>query len=162
MKAALYGRVSSADGRQETENQLAELRRLAATQSWEIIGEYVDHESGANPDRAEFRRMFADAAQRRFDVLLFWALDHPRRGLETLQYLNQLSSYGVAFRSFREPYFDSCGAFSEAVIGGEQRDKFFRCVVAHTRSPGGFWQGVEPSRQARRTVVMPTCKVAAI
>ncbi len=118
MKAALYGRVSTADGRQEVENQFAELRRFAATQRWEIVGEYVDRESGANPDRAEFRRMFLDAAERRFDVLLFWALDRLTRegALETLQYLNRLSSYGVAFRSFREPYLDSCGAFSDAVI----------------------------------------------
>lgn len=59
-----------------------------------------------------------DAAQRRFDVLLFWALDRLTRegALQTLQYLNRLASYGVAFRSFREPYIDSCGSFSDAVI----------------------------------------------
>jgi predicted site-specific integrase-resolvase len=39
MKAALYGRVSSADGRLEVENQFVELRRFAATRSWEIVGE---------------------------------------------------------------------------------------------------------------------------
>jgi hypothetical protein len=42
MKAAIYARVSTADGRQEAENQLAELRRFAATQSWEITHEYID------------------------------------------------------------------------------------------------------------------------
>lgn len=36
MKAAIYARVSTADGRQDTENQLADLRRFATTQAWEI------------------------------------------------------------------------------------------------------------------------------
>jgi DNA invertase Pin-like site-specific DNA recombinase len=33
-----------------------------------------------------------------------------------LQHLNRLSSYGVGFRSFTEPYLDSCGVFKDAVI----------------------------------------------
>jgi DNA invertase Pin-like site-specific DNA recombinase len=118
IRAAIYGRVSTADGRQEVENQLDDLRRFAATQSWAVAIEYVDHESGSHADRPEFRRMLEDAAQRRFDILLFWALDRLTRegALETLQHLNRLTGYGVAFRSFREPYLDSCGAFSDAVI----------------------------------------------
>jgi DNA invertase Pin-like site-specific DNA recombinase len=117
-RAAIYGRVSIADGRQEGDNQLDELRRFASTQNWEVGGEYIDQQSGSPAARPEFQRMLADAAQRRFDVLLFWALDHFTRegALHTLQYLNQLSKHGVAFRSFREPYIDSCGAFSDAVI----------------------------------------------
>lgn len=51
-------------------------------------------------------------------MVLFWALDRLTRegARETLQYLNQLSEYGVAFRSFREPYLDSCGMFRDAII----------------------------------------------
>jgi DNA invertase Pin-like site-specific DNA recombinase len=110
--------VSTAGGRQEVENQLDDLRRFAVTQSWEVAVEYVDHESSGHAARPEFLRMLGDAAQRRFDVLLFWALDRLTRegALRTLQYLNQLTKYGVAFRSFREPFIDSCGPFSDAVI----------------------------------------------
>jgi DNA invertase Pin-like site-specific DNA recombinase len=62
--------------------------------------------------------MFNDAAQRRFDELLFWALDRFTRegALETLQHLTASSSYGVGYRSFTEPYLDSCGPFKDAVI----------------------------------------------
>jgi DNA invertase Pin-like site-specific DNA recombinase len=118
MKVAIYARVSTADGRQDTENQLADLRRFAATQGWQIASEYIDCESGGKPNRAEFRRMFTDASQRRFDVVLFWALDRLTRegALETLQYLNQLSRYGVGYRSFTESYLDSCGMFREALV----------------------------------------------
>jgi hypothetical protein len=42
--------------------------------------------------------IFRDASQRKFDVLLFWALDRlSREGvLKTLQHLNRLTFYGVA------------------------------------------------------------------
>ena len=62
--------------------------------------------------------MFTDASKRRFDLVLFWALDRlSREGvLETLQHLNRLTSYGVGFRSYTEQFFDSCGIFKEAVI----------------------------------------------
>jgi hypothetical protein len=36
--------------------------------------------------------------------------------LETLQHLNRLASYHVGFRSFTEPYFDSCGVFRDVII----------------------------------------------
>jgi len=117
-RVAIYARVSTSDGRQDADNQLGELRRFADSQGWIIIGEFIDHESGGKADRTEFRRLFREAAQHRFDVVLFWALDRfTREGpLETLQYLNQLSSYGVGFRSFTEAYLDSCGLFRDAII----------------------------------------------
>jgi photosystem II stability/assembly factor-like uncharacterized protein len=68
MRAAIYARVSTADGRQDVENQLAELRRFASTQQWEIDKEYIDHESGGRADRREFRRLLDDAAQRALTV----------------------------------------------------------------------------------------------
>ncbi len=62
--------------------------------------------------------MFRDASQRKFELLLFWALDRlSREGvLETLQHLNRLTACGVGYRSFTEQYFDSCGVFKDAVI----------------------------------------------
>lgn len=115
-RVAIYARVST--DKQDTENQSVQLRDFAAKQGWQIVREYVDCDSGSKSDRAEFQRMFDDASRRRFDLLLFWALDRlSREGVyQTLQHLNRLESYGVAFRSFTEPYFDSCGVFKDAVI----------------------------------------------
>jgi DNA invertase Pin-like site-specific DNA recombinase len=58
------------------------------------------------------------ATRREIDVVLFWSLDRFSRegALATLQHLDRLSSYGVGFRSFTEPYLDSCGMFKDAVI----------------------------------------------
>jgi DNA invertase Pin-like site-specific DNA recombinase len=116
MKIALYLRVST--DKQETENQAIQLRDFAAKQDWQVVQEYCDYESGSKTDRIEFQRMFNDASRRKFDLVLFWALDRlSREGVyQTLQHLNRLESYGVGFRSFTEPYFDSCGVFKDAVI----------------------------------------------
>jgi DNA invertase Pin-like site-specific DNA recombinase len=118
MKVAIYGRVSTRDKGQDVENQLAQLREFSAKQGWEIIAEYTDNESGSKSDRPQFQAMLKAASQRKFDLLLFWSLDRlSREGvLPTLQYLNQLTTYGVNYRSFTEQYFDSCGVFRDAVI----------------------------------------------
>lgn len=117
MKIALYLRVST--DKQETENQAVQLREFAAKQEWQIVREYCDVESGSKSDRTQFQQMFADASRRKFDLVLFWALDRlSREGvLQTLTHLNRLESYGVGFRSYTEQFFDSCGPFKDAVIG---------------------------------------------
>lgn len=116
---AIYARVSTKDRGQEVENQLSQLRTFISSQGGTVFHEYVDHESGSHDDRPEFQAMFADASKRRFDVLLFWSLDRlSREGvLETLQHLQRLTSYGIAYRSYSEQYLDSCGMFKDAVIG---------------------------------------------
>ena len=118
MKIALYGRVSTKDKGQETENQMLQLREFAIKQGWEVVHEYVDRVSGKNSNRAEFQRMFEDAGQRRFDLVLFWSLDRFSRegALETLKHLERLTAAGVGWRSFTEQYLDSCGVFKDAVL----------------------------------------------
>lgn len=118
MKAAIYARVSTADGRQDAENQLEQLRQFAAAQNWEVAGDYIDHESGGKADRPEFRRMFVDATKRRFDAVLVWALDRlTREGVaETFQYIKRLASHGVQFVSFTEEHFRTTGPAGELMI----------------------------------------------
>jgi DNA invertase Pin-like site-specific DNA recombinase len=115
---ALYARVSTKDGRQDTENQLIALREYCSKQGWEIAGEYVDHETGGTSKRPHFQRMFADARARKFDLLLFWSLDRlSREGVSaTLGHLERLTAAGVNWRSFTEEYLDSTGVFRDAVI----------------------------------------------
>jgi DNA invertase Pin-like site-specific DNA recombinase len=116
MRIAILARVSTVT--QDNENQLAQLRDFATKQNWEIVCEYTDTVSGSKSDREGLNRMFEDASKRKFDLLLFWALDRlSREGvLETLQYLRRLESYGVAYKSFTEQFFDSCGVFKDAIL----------------------------------------------
>jgi DNA invertase Pin-like site-specific DNA recombinase len=117
-RITLYARVSTKD-KQDATNQLAQLREFAAKQGWEIVREYIDHVSGKSSDkRPQFQAMLAAASRREFDLVLFWSLDRfSREGvLPTLKHLELLTSYGVAWKSYTEQYFDSCGIFKDAVI----------------------------------------------
>lgn len=119
MRAAIYARVSTKDKGQTNENQLRELRDFAQRLGYPIYQEYTDQESGGSAERPQFQQLFADAHQRRFDVVLFWALDRfSREGVtETLNHLQRLTAAGVQFKSFTEQYLDSTGLFRDAIIG---------------------------------------------
>src|SRR6476469_8887769 len=110
MNCAVYCRVST--NRQDNGNQLIELRDFATKQGWPIVAEYVDTVTGSGKkDRVQFDAMMLAASQRKFDILLFWKLDRlSREGVrKTLAFLERLDGWGVQWRSFTEPFFDSCG-----------------------------------------------------
>jgi len=117
MRAGVYCRVSTNDGSQDTDNQRIQLRQFCADQQWEVV-EYVDHDSGGKSERTAFQALLRDAAMRRFDIVVFWALDRfSREGtLATLRHLERLESYGVRWRSFTEPWIDSAGPFRDVII----------------------------------------------
>jgi DNA invertase Pin-like site-specific DNA recombinase len=117
-RVALYARVSTKDKGQDTDNQLRQLREFCGIQDWCIVTEYVDQASGKRGDREQFQAMFTAAARREFDTVVFWSLDRfSREGVyETLSHLQRLTSYAVGYRSFSEPFLDSCGMFKDAII----------------------------------------------
>lgn len=118
IKTALYARVSLKDGRQDVENQLRLLREYADREGLEVVKEFVDHGTGGNGNRDQFKAMFEAASKGKFSVLIFFALDRlSREGtLRTLEYLQKLSVCGVGYKSLSEPYLDSMGPFSEVVV----------------------------------------------
>lgn len=119
MRVALYARTSTDDGRQELTNQTRELHEYAKRMGWTVVAEYLDQVSGRKADRPHLKKALADGRKRKFDVLLFWSLDRlSREGvLKTLLILNQLTGYGVKYRSLQEQWIDSLGAFSDAIVG---------------------------------------------
>jgi DNA invertase Pin-like site-specific DNA recombinase len=119
MRVALYLRVSSRDKGQDTENQAMQLRQFCKSCSYDIVCEYVDRVTASGRvERDYFKQMLSDASKRKFDLVLFWALDRfSREGvLKTLNYLQMLTDYGIAYKSYTEQYLDSCGIFKDAVI----------------------------------------------
>jgi DNA invertase Pin-like site-specific DNA recombinase len=118
LRVALYSRVSTKDKGQDVRNQTDQLREFCNRQNWQIVKEYTDHASGKRGDRVHFQAMFDAASRREFDALLFWSLDRfSREGtLPTLQYLQRLEHYGVAYRSFTESWLDSLGPFKDVVL----------------------------------------------
>src|SRR5215469_14670487 len=118
IRVALYSRVSTKDKGQDVRNQTEQLREFCERQGWQIVQEFMDRASGKRGDRVQFQAMFEAASRREFDAVLFWSLDRfTREGtLPTLQYLQQLDSYGVAYRSFTESWIDSLGPFKDVVL----------------------------------------------
>jgi DNA invertase Pin-like site-specific DNA recombinase len=143
MHIAIYARVSTRDGRQDTENQLIQLREYARKQGWSVTKEYIDQASGGSTakrpaKRPEFTQLMEDARTRQFDLVLFWALDRfSREGtLTTLSHLKRLTDAGVHWRSFTEQYLDSLGPFRDGVlailacIAKQERTRISERVVA--------------------------------
>ncbi|MCS7261052.1 MAG: recombinase family protein [Anaerolineae bacterium] len=116
MRAAIYARVSTDE--QHPENQIAELRAWCAEHGHAVVAEYVEQESGAKAERAQFRRMMADAARRRFELLVFWSLDRlSREGVaQTIQHLARLEHYGVKFRAVRQPELDTTAPWGWVIV----------------------------------------------
>ena len=108
MRVAIYARVSTDAKGQDPENQLRELRAWCANSGHTITREYVESESGrmGADKRKRFAVLFMDAAKRKFDLVLFWALDRfSREGMaQTIGHLQRLNSYGVSFHSYTEPH----------------------------------------------------------
>jgi DNA invertase Pin-like site-specific DNA recombinase len=104
--AALYLRVST--DRQTVENQLAELRQLAATRGFEpVIYEEVESAAKARP---VMERMLADARAGRVRAILVWALDRLHRSMiGSIQTVLECDRIGVPVVSVREPWLDTSG-----------------------------------------------------
>jgi DNA invertase Pin-like site-specific DNA recombinase len=101
-RVALYCRVSTPD--QHLENQLFQLRELAAKRGYEIVREYTDKGiSGAKARRPGLDALMADARRRKFDLVFVAAFDRIARSTRHfLQVLDELESVGVEFVSARE------------------------------------------------------------
>ena len=118
VRCCLYARISTNDGRQDTENQLVQLREYAARQGYAVVNEYIDRASGKNCERDAFRKLFEDASRRMFDVVVVWALDRlTREGVfETFGYIRKLTGFGVQFESYTEAHFRTTGPAGELML----------------------------------------------
>ena len=111
MRIAIYARVSRDDQKQDPENQLRQLRQWCESAGHEIVHEYIDRESGRKDaqGRKQFAALFEDAHKRKFDCVLFWALDRfSREGMvPTVMHLQRLAGSGVSFHSYTEPHLST-------------------------------------------------------
>jgi DNA invertase Pin-like site-specific DNA recombinase len=84
------------------------------------VGSFEDSMSGrkTDKDRPGFAAMLKAAHQRKFDMIVFWALDRlTREGTRaTLNYLQRLESKGVGYVSYQEQWLDSTGPFKDVMV----------------------------------------------
>lgn len=163
MKVCLYARVSldekDKDSRQfqDPENQLVQLRDYCKAMQWEIIEEYIDKMSGANPARPAFRKMLKDAMLRRFQGIVVWKLDRfSREGIiPTMSYIKQLKDRGCWLKSMTESWLDtSQEGITDIVLAimswaaSEERKKISertKAGIARRRAIGQ-WKGGRPKK----------------
>jgi len=103
-RVALYARVSTANGSQDPQMQLRELREYAERRELQIVEEYTDNGvSGSKDSRPALNKLMADAHGRKFDAVLVWKIDRWGRSLRHLvTSLAELDAYGIAFISLRD------------------------------------------------------------
>jgi len=103
-RAAIYLRVST-DG-QTTDNQRLALEAVAERRGWQVCKVYEDGGiSGAKgrDKRPGFDAAMKDAARRRFDVLMVWAIDRLGRSTATVATtMVELDAVGVALFAEKE------------------------------------------------------------
>src|SRR5262249_36115241 len=108
MRGAIYARGSTHDKRQDPKNQPRELRARCANARHNIVHEDIDRGRGRKGagKRRQVAALLEDAHRRKFDCVLFWALDRfSREGMvPTIMYLQRLASYGVSFHSYTEAH----------------------------------------------------------
>lgn len=111
VRCAIYCRVSRPDEQEILDNQVRDLRELAAKHGYVVTREYVEVASGADDGRAQLSALLHDASllRRPWDVLLFRSLSRlTRTGTHgALDLLRQLQASGVAWRILESPALDS-------------------------------------------------------
>ena len=114
-KAALYLRVSTID--QNPENQLQDLRQLAAQRGFEIVQEFTDHGfSGARVKRPGLDQLLSAAKRGQFEVVLIWACDRLARSTRHfLELLDEFARLNIELISVHEN-LDTGGALGRAIV----------------------------------------------
>lgn len=115
MKAAIYARVSTSDGRQTTANQVLALQRLAAARGLDAVV-FEEHESAVKA-RPVLDQVLAEARAGRIQAVVVWALDRLHRSMVgSVTTVLELDRIGVQVISLREPWLDTGGPVRSLLV----------------------------------------------
>jgi DNA invertase Pin-like site-specific DNA recombinase len=156
-KIAIYARVSTDE--QTVDNQLRDLREVAARNGWEIVHEYIDKGiSGAKgrDKRPQFDKLIKDAISRRFDLIACWSVDRLGRSLRDLvDFLAEIHAKKVGLYLHQQgidtstpggkALFQMAGVFAE----------FERSMIVE-RTKAGLQRARAQGKQLGRPQVPPT------
>ena len=109
MEVAIYIRVSTEDQAKEgysLEVQREYLESFAKREGLEIFKVYQDDGiSGYSTERPALKNLLKDAKEKKFDLVLVYKIDRFSRNLkDLLNLVDELSTYGVGFKSATEPF----------------------------------------------------------
>lgn len=164
MKVALYLRVSTEDQAREgysLEVQEECLRDYAKHEHSQVYKVYCDDGiSGYTKERPALRQLFADAKNGKFNTVLAYKLDRFSRNLrDLLNLVEELSSYGVGFKSATEVFdttnsagklmFQQLGSFAE-FERNRIKERVFPGMIKGVMK--GNWQGARYSPYGYRYI----------
>lgn len=166
-QVAIYARVST--GEQTPDNQLRELRAVAARMGWQVVEEFVDHGvSGAKgrDRRPAYDRLYRAILRRELDLLMAWSVDRLGRSLQQLvALLSDLQAKGVDLYLHQQgidtttpagtAMFQMCGVFAqferamiqERVKAGLERARAQGKRLGRPRTPDRVEQAIRAARQ---------------
>lgn len=145
--AAIYTRVSS--DKQTTENQLPELRQLAAARGYEVA--LWEETESAMKKRPVLDRLLAEVRAGRVRAICIWSLDRLGRGFACFDLFRELTRLGVRVLSVREPWSDVDGPARDllvavmAWVSGFERER----LIERTRA------GIERARRQGKRLGRP-------
>src|SRR5450759_866006 len=104
VRAAIYARVSTLNGNQDSTMQTRELKEYCQRRGWQIHDVYIDNGvSGKKDSRPQLNRMMQDAHERRFSVVVVWKFDRFARSVShLLRALETFNALGIQFVSLSE------------------------------------------------------------
>lgn len=121
-KVAIYVRVSSLDQAKDGYSLAAQertLRKYCSDKGYSIYSLYAD-EGISGKDmvhRPSIQKLMRDAEEKKFDIVLFWALSRFTRSVSDLyQTVSKLTQLGIGLVSYTES-FDTSTPFGRAAIG---------------------------------------------
>jgi DNA invertase Pin-like site-specific DNA recombinase len=166
-QVAIYARVST--GEQTPDNQLRELRAVAARMGWQVVEEFVDPGiSGmkGRDRRPAYDRLYRAILRRELDLLMAWSVDRLGRSLQQLvALLTDLQAKGVDLYLHQQgidtttpagtAMFQMCGVFAqferamiqERVKAGLERAPAQGKRLGRPRIPDRVEQAIRAARQ---------------
>jgi DNA invertase Pin-like site-specific DNA recombinase len=126
-RCAIYLRVSD-PSKQTVENQRADCEAVAHARGYDLIELYEEGASAAAV-RPVFQRMMSDARQRRFDVLVIWAIDRFGRSfVYNILDVADLDRLGVLVVSVKDSWLDTTSGMVRQILVG-----IFSAMAEHER-----------------------------
>jgi site-specific DNA recombinase len=175
-RCAIYTRVSTEEQAREGYSLPAQEERLRAhakSQGWAVYKLYMDDGySAGSRNRPALKRLLAEAALKRFDVVLAYKIDRLSRSLKDLiDIVAELNQFDVGFKSCTElidttrpegrlmfHQFGSFAQYERELIG--QRTRFG--MMKRLRQ--GLWNGIPPYgyRIVERKLVIEPAEAARV
>jgi len=163
MKVCIYARVSKDEHHddrrfQDPMTQIEECRKWCQAHEHDVVAEYIDKWSGADPNRPAFKKALSEYWTKGYKAIVVWKYDRFTREpmFVAMSYINSLRSKKVGVISITEEWFNTSvdNPMAELVMAimswasAEERRKISertKAGIARRRAIGQ-WHGGRPRK----------------